>query len=60
MKMTVDVLMEDVKILKDEVKDIKEVNKVLMEKLDKAYDDRIKLRADNFSMKNQLKEISSA
>ncbi len=58
--MTVDVLMEDVKILKDEVKDIKEVNKVLMEKLDKAYDDRIKLRADNFSMKNQLKEISSA
>jgi len=58
--MTVDVLMEDVKILKDEVKDIKEVNKVLMEKLDKAYDDRIKLRADNFSMKNQLKEISNA
>ena len=60
MKMTVDVLMEDVKILKDEVKDIKEVNKVLMEKLDKAYDDRIKLRADNFSMQNQLKEIANA
>jgi len=58
--MTVDVLMEDVKILKDEVKDIKEVNKVLMEKLDKAYDDRIKLRADNFSMQNQLKEIANA
>lgn len=60
MKMTVDVLMEDVKILKDEVKDIKEVNKVLMEKLDKAYDDRIKLRADNFNMQNQLKEIANA
>lgn len=60
MEMTVDVLMEDVKILKDEVKDIKEVNKVLMEKLDKAYDDRIKLRADNFNMQNQLKEIANA
>ena len=60
MEMTVDVLMEDVKILKESMKEIKEVNKVLMEKLDKAYDDRIKLRADNFSMQNQLKEISNA
>jgi len=58
--MTVDVLMEDVKILKESIQEIKEVNKVLMEKLDKAYDDRIKLRADNFSMQNQLKEISNA
>ena len=58
--MTVDVLMEDVKILKESMKEIKEVNKVLMEKLDKAYDDRIKLRADNFSMQNQLKEIANA
>ena len=57
--MTVDVLMEDVKILKESIQEIKEVNKVLMDKLDKAYDDRIKLRADNFSMKNQLKEISN-
>ena len=31
-----------------------------MDKLDKAYDDRIKLRADNFSMQNQLKEIANA
>tara|TARA_B100000427_G_scaffold242450_1_gene205373 strand:- start:377 stop:559 length:183 start_codon:yes stop_codon:yes gene_type:complete len=60
MKMTVDVLMEDVKILKESIQEIKEVNKVLMDKLDKAYDDRIKLRADNFSMQNQLKEISNA
>ena len=60
MKMTVDVLMEDVKILKESIQEIKEVNKVLMEKLDKAYDDRIKLRAENFSMQNQLKEISNA
>ena len=59
MKMTVDVLMEDVKILKESIQEIKEVNKVLMEKLDKAYDDRIKLRAENFSMQNQLKEISN-
>ena len=58
--MTIDALMEDVKILKDEVKDIKEVNKVLITKLDKAYDDRIKLRADNFNMQNQLKDIASA
>ena len=60
MEMTVDVLMEDVKILKESIQEIKEVNKVLMDKLDKAYDDRIKLRADNFSMQNQLKEISNA
>jgi FtsZ-binding cell division protein ZapB len=60
MKMTVDVLMEDVKILKESIQEIKEVNKVLMDKLDKAYDDRIKLRADNFSMQNQLKEIANA
>tara|TARA_R100000278_G_C5429566_1_gene149607 strand:+ start:643 stop:825 length:183 start_codon:yes stop_codon:yes gene_type:complete len=60
MEMTIDALMEDVKILKDEVKDMKEVNKVLIAKLDKAYDDRIKLRADNFSMQNQLKEIANA
>ena len=60
MEMTVDVLMEDVKILKESIQEIKEVNKVLMEKLDKAYDDRIKLRAENFSMQNQLNEISNA
>lgn len=60
MKMTVDVLMEDVKILKESIEEIKEVNKVLMDKLDKAYDDRIKLRADNFNMQNQLKEIANA
>ena len=60
MKMTVDVLMEDVKILKESIQEIKEVNKVLMDKLDKAYDDRIKFRADNFSMQNQLKEIANA
>ena len=58
--MTVDVLMEDVKILKESIEEIKEVNKVLMDKLDKAYDDRIKLRADNFNMQNQLKDIASA
>mgnify|MGYP002835955092 CR=1 FL=1 len=60
MEMTVDVLMEDVKILKESIEEIKEVNKVLMQKLDKAYDDRIKLRAENFSMQNQLKEIANA
>ena len=58
--MTIDALMTDVKELKDEIKDIKEINKVLMSKLDKAYDDRIHLRAENFNMKDQMKGIASA
>ena len=60
MKMTIDALMNDVKELKDEIKDIKEINKVLMSKLDKAYDDRIHLRAENFNMKDQMKGIANA
>ena len=58
--MTIDALMNDVKELKDEIKDIKEINKVLMSKLDKAYDDRIHLRAENFNMKDQMKGIANA
>ena len=60
MKMTIDALMQDVKILQDEMKDVKDINKVLMTKLDKAYDDRIELRAANFTMKDQLKGIAGA
>jgi FtsZ-binding cell division protein ZapB len=60
MKMTIDALMNDLKIMKDEIKDIKEINTVLMNKLDKAYDDRIELRASNYSMKDQLKGIADA
>ena len=58
--MTIDALMNDLQIMKDEIKDIKEINTVLMNKLDKAYDDRIELRADNYSMKDQLKGIADA
>tara|TARA_R110002050_G_scaffold223042_1_gene358833 strand:- start:575 stop:763 length:189 start_codon:yes stop_codon:yes gene_type:complete len=43
--MTIDDLTTDMKMLQEEVKDIKEINKVLMNKLDKAYDDRIVLRS---------------
>tara|TARA_R110000744_G_scaffold226215_2_gene344598 strand:- start:189 stop:371 length:183 start_codon:yes stop_codon:yes gene_type:complete len=60
MKMTIDALMQDVKVLQDEMKDVKEINKVLMTKLDKAYGDRIELRAANFTMKDQLKGIANA
>ena len=43
--MTIDDLTTDMKLLQEEVKDIKEINKVLMNKLDKAYEDRIVLRS---------------
>ena len=60
MKMTIDALMQDVKLLKDEMKDVKDINKVLITKLEKAYGDRIELRAANFTMKDQLKGIANA
>ena len=60
MKMTIDALMQDVQLLKDEVKDFKDINKVLIHKLEKAYDDRIELRAANFNMKDKLKGIANA
>jgi hypothetical protein len=60
MKMTIDALMQDVQLLKDEIKDVKDINKVLIHKLEKSYDDRIELRAQNFNMKDQLKGIANA
>lgn len=60
MKMTIDALMQDVKLLKDEIKDVKDINKVLIHKLEKSYDDRIELRAQNFNMKDQLKGVANA
>ena len=38
--MDLDGIVKRVDELKDEVKDIKEINKVLMDKLQKAYEDR--------------------
>ena len=58
--MTIDALMQDVQLLKDEMKDVKDINKVLITKLEKAYGDRIELRAANFTMKDQLKGIANA
>jgi|TARA_B100001094_G_scaffold168290_2_gene162768 FtsZ-binding cell division protein ZapB len=60
MKMTIDALMQDVQLLKDEIKDVKDINKVLITKLEKAYGDRVELRAENFNMKDQLKGVANA
>ena len=48
-------LTEQVKNLQDDIKTIKENNKFLFDKLDKAYGDRIELRAENYKLKEQLK-----
>ena len=48
-------LTEQVKHLEDDIKSIKERNKFLFEKLDKAYGDRIELRAENSKLKEQIK-----
>ena len=48
-------LTEQVKNLQDDIKTIKENNKFLFEKLDKAYGDRIELRAENYKLKEQIK-----
>ena len=44
-----------IKQLEDDIKTIKENNKFLFDKLDKAYDDRISLRAENYRLKEQIK-----
>ena len=48
-------LTEQVKHMEDDIKSIKESNKFLFEKLDKAYGDRIELRAENSKLKEQIK-----
>ena len=48
-------LTEQIKHLEDDIKSIKESNKFLFEKLDKAYGDRIELRAENSKLKEQIK-----
>ena len=58
--MTIDALMQDVQLLKDEIKDVKDINKVLITKLEKAYGDRVELRAENFNIKDQLKGVANA
>jgi len=59
--MTIDDLTNDMKLLQEEVKDIKEINKVLMNKLDKAYEDRIMLRSQVLKSKvNTESEVQNA
>ncbi len=59
--MTIDDLTTTVRILQDEVKDIKEINNVLMNKLDKAYEDRIVLRSEVLKSKvNKESEVKNA
>jgi|TARA_R110002020_G_scaffold155959_3_gene337427 hypothetical protein len=59
--MTIDDLTNDMKLLQEEVKDIKEINKVLMNKLDKAYEDRIVLRSQVLKSKvNTESEVQNA
>jgi FtsZ-binding cell division protein ZapB len=59
--MTIDDLTTTVRILQDEVKDIKEINKVLMNKLDKAYEDRIVLRSQVLKSKvSKESEVKNA
>ena len=48
-------LTEQVKHLEDDIKSIKENNKFLFEKLDKVLGDRIELRAENYKLKEQIK-----
>ncbi len=59
--MTIDDLTTTVRILQDEVKDIKEINNVLMNKLDKAYEDRIVLRSQVLKSKvSKESEVKNA
>tara|TARA_R100000742_G_C4252642_1_gene70799 strand:+ start:551 stop:748 length:198 start_codon:yes stop_codon:yes gene_type:complete len=65
--MTIDDLTSQVKSLQQEVKEIKDINKelsatskILMNKLDKSYEDRIMLRASNLKLKGELKGVANA
>ena len=51
-------LTEQVKNLQNDIKSIKDNNKFLFEKLDKAYGDRIELRAENYKLKEQIKNVN--
>ena len=48
-------LTEQIKHLEDDIKTIKENNKFLFNKLAKVYGDRMELRAENYKLKEQVK-----
>ena len=52
-------LTDTVKHLKRDVESLKENNKYLYSKLDKAYEDRIALRAENHKLKNPAKHMET-
>ncbi len=59
--MTIDELTVTVKDLQEQVQDIKELNKKLIDKLDKAYEDRIVLRNQLSKFKkNKESEVINA
>ena len=59
--MTIDDLTTTVRILQEEVKDIKKINNVLINKLDKAYEDRIVLRSQVLKSKvSKESEVENA
>ena len=51
-------LTEQIKHLEDDIKTIKENNKFLFNKLDKAYGDRMELRAEKYKLKEQIKNTN--
>ena len=51
-------LTEKVEHLEEDVQSIKENNKFLFEKLDKVLGDRIELRAENYKLKEQVKNVN--
>ena len=52
-------LTDTVKYLKSDVESLKEKNNYLYSKLDKAYEDRIVLRAENDRLKNPQKFVET-
>ena len=48
-------LTEQIKHLENDIKSIKENNKFLFNKLDGVLGDRIELRAENYKLKEQIK-----
>ena len=51
-------LTEQIKHLTEDVQSLKENNKFLFEKLDKALGDRIELRSENYKLKEQIKNVN--
>ena len=48
-------LTEQIKNLTEDVQSLKENNRFLFDKLDKALGDRIELRSENYKLKEQIK-----